>query len=263
MQGDHKAAERLTRSSINRTEAPRENESASNNEKGKEVPNQERDQKRVRFEPPVAAGNEENCSSSSSSSSSPSSSSESSDEMDVSKPATTTATSSSTNKRQGTPTEVATTMGSTGTSIATSDMTEVPQQGDEKRRRNEETKENEYATLDATLADKTNGPGKDFSVPSVREQRASEMREMPTCPAGCGLPMRGAIKFKKTRQVDVRKKSKERAISRVDCCRLWARADGSWTTLHLRGGDGIQKMPIRGSQRSHRESRSHGGTSGG
>ena len=40
------------------------------------------------------------------------------------------------------------------------------------------------------------------------------------------------------------------------------RGDGSWTTLHLRAGDGIQKMPNRGSQRSHLESRSDAGTSG-
>ena len=68
MKGELEAAERLTRTSIKRTGAPSENESASNNEKGKEIANQERDQKRVRFEPPVAASNEDNGSSSSSSS---------------------------------------------------------------------------------------------------------------------------------------------------------------------------------------------------
>ena len=51
MKGDFKAAERLTGSSIQRTGAPSEDESASDNENGKDVANQKRDQKRVRPEP--------------------------------------------------------------------------------------------------------------------------------------------------------------------------------------------------------------------
>ena len=85
---------------------------------------------------------------------------------------------------------------------------------------------NECTTLNLASAEKTNGPTKEFSDPSVREQRANVMRKMrpvllvvdSRCEALSNLKRNS-----KTREVDERKKSINNNISQLKfCCRFCA-----------------------------------------